>query len=346
MTYIKKLLYILIIIAILGVSYLGFMTLTDYKPAEIIELEVHNRQDDFKSDTLRITTFNIGYATLDESADFFMEGGKQSRAKSKEQVTSNMTAITNFLLSQKSDIILLQELDLKAMRSKWVNEYQMMKDQLTDYSSSFALNYKVPWVPVPLLKPYGYVESGISIFSKLDQEARRYQFPGNEPWPRQLALLDRCFIESTMTYKGQDITVLNVHMSAYDAGGTIREQQVAYLKNYLEDLRLQGQFVIVGGDFNHELPGTDADNFNSTSKPDWLKTMTTDFEGYTWYVDPSQPTSRSMEQPYVKGQNYECIIDGFMVSDNLEVLGVTHHNLNYKNSDHNPVTIEISLKGF
>jgi len=325
--------------------YFIFMTVTDYKPKEIISLTADQTiTNSITKDSIQVTTFNIGYATLDENADFFMEGGKQSKAESKDVVLNNLEKITSFLLEQDSDIYLLQEVDQKSLRTKNVNQYDYLRENFNKYESIYAVNYKVPWVPVPIFKPYGYVNSGIVMLSKFQGISNRYQFPGEEAWPRQLALLDRCFTETRYDYHNQELIVLNVHMSAYDSGGVIREQQVKYLKEHLEKLRQDNAYVIVGGDFNHELPGTNADDFNTGPKPDWLKTMDTDFEGYSWYVDNKQPTSRSMEQPYKKGENYECIIDGFLLSDNIEVTRVTHHNLEFKNSDHNPVTIECILK--
>ncbi|MCH4889277.1 endonuclease/exonuclease/phosphatase family protein [Acidaminobacter sp. JC074] len=340
----KTIFKILIILVGLIALYLLLMTLTDFKPDEIISLKTDQQTDKvIDNKQLKITTFNIGYATLDENADFFMEGGKQSKAESKEVVMSNLEKIVDFLKNEESDIYLLQEVDKKSLRTKNINQYDYIKESFSDYESTYAVNYKVPWVPVPVLKPYGYVDSGIVVLSKYQGIANRYQFPGEEAWPRQLALLDRCFTETRYPYKNKEVIVLNVHMSAYDSGGVIREQQVAYLKEHLEELKSENAYVIIGGDFNHELPGTNADDFNDIPKPDWLKTMDTSFEGYSWYVDNTQPTSRSMETPYVKGQNYECIIDGFMLSDNIELVTITHHDLEFKNSDHNPVSIEIKL---
>lgn len=332
----------ILIIPVLIVSiYLLGMTITDYRPEERIELSPYQESSHIlDTDSLKITTFNIGYGVLDQNADFFMEGGKQSKAINQSTVKGNINSIITFLKTLESDIYLLQEVDYKAMRSKNINEVDIFINEFPNFEATYAVNYNVPWVPVPLHDPYGYVNSGLLTISRYQGKSTRYQFPGEEAWPRQLALLDRCFTETRYKYLDYEVIVLNVHMSAYDAGGEIREQQVAYLKTYLEQLQQENAFVIVGGDFNHELPGTNSNDFNTKDKPEWLKSMDTNFEGYNWQVINTQPTSRSMEQPYTKGQNYECIIDGFLVSDNIKVLNITTHNLDYKNSDHNPVTIE------
>lgn len=44
-----------------------------------------------------------------------------------------------------------------------------------------ALNYKTPWVPVPILKPHGTVNAGLVNLSKYKiNSATRYQYPGKE----------------------------------------------------------------------------------------------------------------------------------------------------------------------
>ena len=42
-------------------------------------------------------------------------------------------------------------------------------------------------------------------------------------------------------------------MSAYDKGGTIREQQMKELNAFLKACADEGSYVLVGGDFNHDL---------------------------------------------------------------------------------------------
>ena len=54
-------------------------------------------------------------------------------------------------------------------------------------------------------------------------------------------------------------------------------------------------------------------------------------------MDPTRPTNRTLEQPYRAGVNYTSVIDGLLVSPNVEVLGVETVDLEFAHSDHNPV---------
>jgi hypothetical protein len=51
-------------------------------------------------------------------------------------------------------------------------------------------------------------------------------------------------------------------------------------------------------------------------------------------VDTTSPTNRTLEQPYRAGVNYTSVLDGFLVSPNIEVVDVTTIDLG-AHSDHN-----------
>ena len=342
---------IVAILVIALVSYLIFMTVTDYKPEGVISLNVSNNKEQVleKNDKISIITYNIGYCGLDAEQDFFMDGGTGSRSSSKEKTLENLEGITEFIQNQEVDFILLQEVDIKATRSFNINEYDKLKEKLSKYSSVHCINYKVPWVPLPLSKPHGSVKSGLVTFSKYSiTETNRYQYPGEEKWPRQLALLDRCFVESRLPVKdSKELIILNSHLSAYDKGGIIRKQQLDFLKDYISKEYDKGNYVIVGGDWNHVIPGTDSNLFGSEQEwPEWLKEIPDNFlpHGFKWAADKNIPTNRTVDIPYREGENYYSVIDGFLVSPNVDIIKVKGHQLNFQYTDHNPVTLEIMLK--
>lgn len=332
------------------ILYLLFMTVTDYKPDEVEELQIENNQQSILTveDALSIITYNIGYCGLDQEQDFFMDGGTGSRSISKDRTSENLTEITDFLDDQQTSFILIQEMDIDATRSYHVNQYDYLKENLGGHNSSYATNYQVPWVPVPITKPHGNVESGLATFSQYKvSSATRHQYPGKEKWPRQLALLDRCFIESRIPIEGgKELIIINSHLSAYDKGGVIRAQQLTYLKEYLSKEYQNGNYIVVGGDWNHLLPGVDQSSFENTKPwPDWLKEIPDEFtpKGFSWGVDPTVPTNRTNETSYVKGENYISVIDGFLVSPNVQIQEVESISLEFQNSDHNPVKMTFTL---
>ena len=50
------------------------------------------------------------------------------------------------------------------------------------------------------------------------------------------------------------------------------------------------------------------------------------------------------EIPYTEGVNYQTALDGFVVSDNVEVTKVRNIDTGYEFSDHNPVEMTFVLK--
>jgi endonuclease/exonuclease/phosphatase family metal-dependent hydrolase len=337
-------------ILILG-GFLLFITITDYKPEEITSLTVDNNQEQLmkQGEPFSITTFNIGYAGLDKDQDFFMDGGTMSRSSSREQTKTNLEAIASLMTTTGSDLFILQEVDVNSSRSHGIDEVSYLANTFSKHSNVFATNYKVPWVPIPVLDPMGSVDSGLLTLSQFNSTSNiRYDLPGKESWPRQQFDLDRAFIESRFPVdNGKELIVINLHLSAFDQGGTIRKQQLEYLATYIQQENDKGNYLILGGDWNHSLPGTTPETFKTTQTwPEWLQSFPEDFqpEGFVWAVDATVPSARTVDVAYSEGVNFRAVIDGFLVSPNITISEVQGHDLSFEHSDHNPVTATFILK--
>lgn len=347
----KLLAWLVAVIVVLVAGLLGYASLTDYKPKPEENLLIRHPQhtviESFKPIT--ITTMNIGYGGLDADQDFFMDGGTHSRATSKEQVETNLDTSLQVLDELNSDLYLLQEVDVKATRSYGVDEVTRISEHFPEHSSTFAYNYKAAWVPIPVFEPMGKVESGLLSLSKyqIDKQTR-YDLPGKEKWPVQLFELDRAFVELRLPVdNGKELIVLNLHLSAFDKGGLIRKQQLQFLKQYIEAEQKKGSYLIIGGDWNHAIPGSDTLAVKSTqSWPDWLQSLPDDFtpDGFAWAINGKIPTVRTLDIPYQVGTNFVSIIDGFLVSPNVTVESVHTSDNQFASSDHHAVTATFKLK--
>ncbi|MGF7047873.1 endonuclease/exonuclease/phosphatase family metal-dependent hydrolase [Paenibacillus sp. DS2015] len=347
-----KMLGSVVLVATLIVGgFLLYITLTDYNPGIIEELSVDNNNERMLklNEPFTITTFNIGYAGLDKDQDFFMDGGTMSRSNSEEQTKINLAAIASFMTTLRSDLFMMQEVDVRSSRSYHVDEVTYLSSELSEYSHVFATNYKVPWVPVPILDPMGSVDSGLLTLSRFKStDNSRYNLPGKESWPRQQLDLDRAFVESRFPVdNGKELVLVNLHLSAFDQGGTIRKQQLDYLSSFMKREHDQGNYLILGGDWNHVLPGTDPQTFKTTQTwPEWLQQFPEGFtpEGFSWVIDPNVPSVRTLDIPYSEGVNFRAVIDGFLISPNIKLNIIQGHDLSFKHSDHNPVTAELVLQ--
>lgn len=346
---IKIFFWIIIIVLIAFALFLLYITLTDYRPdsKEIIFQNSNSKLID--QDTFSLITWNIGYAGLGAEMDFFYDGGKMVRP-SNEMSRKYLDGIKDYLKSNDSiDFFLLQEIDIEARRSHWMNEVNEIKALMTDHSAIFAKNYDVPFVPVPLYEPMGYVKGGLLSLSKKNPEtAERYAYPLIASWPNRLFLLDRCFILNRYPLsKGIDLVVLNTHNSAYVYDSILREKEFEVIKHKMLEEYDKGNFVIAGGDWNanppyFETPGYfNGHKFEPTSikmNPNLLP------EDWIWAFSPNAPTNRNNDNSYVKGENGTTYIDYFVVSPNIEVLKTKTIDLEFENADHNPVFIKIRLK--
>ncbi|GAC42031.1 hypothetical protein PPOP_1388 [Paenibacillus popilliae ATCC 14706] len=331
--------------------FLIYMTAVDDKPPAQVELATNNNTTSTlkQGQPFTVTTFNLGYAGLDKGQDFFMDGGTMSRSSSKEQTEANLSAMIDFLQGTRSDLYILQEVDVHSSRSHHSNQVQIIGDRLPGYSSTFAYNYKVAWVPVPLTHPMGSVQSGLLTLSTFSSASHtRFDLPGKESWPVQLFELDRAFIESRFPVdNGKELVMINLHLSAFDKGGTIRKQQLDFLGDYIQQEMKKDNYLILGGDWNHSLPGTDHSRFLAQQEwPQWLQPFPDTFAptGFQWAVDPSTPSVRTLDSAYRPGITFLAVIDGFLVSPNVEIVAVTGHDLSFEHSDHNPVSGRFILK--
>ena len=177
-----------------------------------------------------VLSWNIGFGAYESDYGFFMDGGTESRAWSRERLTANMDAVASLLKAQDADFTLLQEVDMNATRTYHVDEREVLYAALFDRSSVFCQNYDSPYLMYPVTKPHGASQSGLLTFSAAQiSDARRVELPV-EPGFRKLLDLDRCYSVSHIPVDGgKALALYNFHLSAYTSDGTIATEQLTLL---------------------------------------------------------------------------------------------------------------------
>lgn len=340
--------FILIIFVGAFLLFLLYASVDDYKPKERINQFTGQASYGLPdSSAFELLIWNIGYAGLDASMDFFYDGGAQMRP-SEEGVNSNLAGIRSTLKPfQSYDFILLQEVDINSKRSYHINQMELISEDFSGFQSFSGINYKVSFIPVPLSNPMGQVKSGLlSLSIHAPATVDRYSFPGNYSWPKSLFMLDRCFLVQRHPLKnGKELLIINTHNSAYD-DGSLRTQQMDYLRDFLLTEYDKGNYLVVGGDWNQtpngilpELPGYnfDTDNLTFIEKDYPAK-------AWTWAYDTTLPTNRRLSVPYTQDSSLTTIIDCYLLSPNLSVEEVETINMEFLHSDHQPVRLKARLK--
>ena len=343
---------LLLIVAIAAALLLAILTVTEYKPADGELLDVQGSASKVlrEGDSLTVMTWNVGYGALGDNADFFMDGGSMVYSSSRERVEENLNAIGDRIDAVAPDVLLLQEVDQHSWRSRRVDEPAYFTGRMPDYDSVFAYNYKVAFVPYPI-PPMGRVESGLQLFSAYPiRYAERLQLPISFKWPVSLANLKRGLCVSRIPLEGssRELVIIDLHLEAYDEGDG-KAAQTKMLKDVLEEERSKGNYVIAGGDFNQIFSDYD-DGTYAVHEGMWVpgRIETSDF-GSAWQflMDSSVPSCRSLDAVYegADKENWQYyLIDGFIVSDNVKVDSLQTQDLDFVNSDHDPVVLKVTLQ--
>ena len=261
----RVLLSLLLLLAIVFAGVTEYLTLTEYRPPERerASVEPGGRELIGAGDSFRILTWNCGYGALGDNADFFMDGGKMVFTSDEERVHRNIAGIAEAAAAMEPDMIFFQETDRNSARSYGIEETIELNNLLQQdydlaYTSSFAYNFNVRFVPFPI-PPIGRVRSGILTFSSARaREAERIQLPIPFKWPIRPANFKRCLLVERLPLKNvdKDLVLVNLHLEAYD-NGEGKEAQTRMLREILEEEAENGNYVIAGGDINQTLSSVD-----------------------------------------------------------------------------------------
>lgn len=310
-----------------------------------------------------ITTYNIGFGAYNHDFSFFMDSGvmldetkvsgTNSKAESLDVVLQNTTGSINTIFNLNPDFMFFQEVDVESTRSHKVNQYEKLTEKFDDFNSIYISNFHSGYLFYPFSDPHGKVESGIVTLSnkKIDQVVR-YKLEIDESFPTKFFDLDRCFSASYLPIEGsqKQLVLVNVHLSAYDEGGVYRAKQWKQLNDFFKEETDKGNYIVCGGDFNHDI--SNDPNFigfeTKQQKPEWVYELNdSDLVqnlGLSFQTATNAPTCRSTDMPYTEGVNYTVVIDGFITSNNVEVVLVENIDARFLYSDHNPVMLKFRLK--
>lgn len=343
--FLRGVIYIIILLWVLFFGIIIYGAITDYKPDEKVIVEENNSVSSLNDSlTMSVLTWNIGYCGMDEGMDFFYDGGTKVRT-SRKNFEANLSAVTEFLGKNDTvDFILLQEVDRKSKRSYRTDEFKIISDHLNEASSQFATNYDVFFVPVPPSSPMGKVYSGIATLGGITpKNSIRYSFPGEYGFPKQVFMLDRCFMVNRYPLSnGKELLIINTHNEAFDPGH-IRRTQMEYLRSFMVDEYSKGNYIIAGGDWNQSPP-----NFEPSYQDEvntYQMMLESDFlpSDWTWAYDNTTPSNRTVTAPYNPEVTATTVIDFFLLSPNVRSVSVKCIDLDFRNSDHNPVILRANL---
>ena len=349
----------ILILALL--AYIVYLYASYYRIEDNQELVVEAPVDDTTTGAAAVlatdteysaVTYNIGFGAYLPDYSFFMDGGTSSWAESPETVQYAINGAGELVKSLDPDFALIQEIDLDATRSYHTDEYEMLRNILPEYTTVFAQNYDSAFLFYPFTQPHGSSRAGLGLFSKYPvSSALRRSFPISTSFSKFFDL-DRCYSVSRIPVdNGKELVIFNLHMSAYGNSDAIRQGQIEMLCNDMAKEYEAGNYVLCGGDFNHDLKASEEDTesceswafpFPRSELPEHftfcLDLLTEEEQAALWN------SARNADMEYVPGVTYTVTLDGFIISDNIECLSYENVNTGYSYSDHDPVKVEFMLK--
>lgn len=356
---------IVLAVGVLG-GYVGYVSAQYYRIEDKLDLtnsvrratpEGGDASQITADQELSIMSYNIGFGAYDQEYSFFMDTGelldgtktqgKYGRAVSKESAQKNTDGSVKIVKEADVDFTILQEVDADSDRAYHINQYDAFLKEMTDRDGTYASCFHTAKILYPLNSPMGKTECGQVTLSRFNMDkVVRHSYPVDESWPAKLFDLDRCFSICRYTLSnGKELLIGNSHMSAYDEGGKIRKKQLDYLCTFLEEERNKGNYVVFGGDFNHDIANSEGLFPTQEKHPDWVATFSEENlpEGFSIAAATNAPTCRSADIPYEYGKNFLIVIDGFIVSDNVQVKHIENLDLEFLYSDHNPAVMRFTL---
>lgn len=351
-----RILLILLVLVLLALTcYVGYVFLTYYRVEDNLPLEVEKASTESDpadvGETYRLVSYNIGFGAYSDDYSFFMDGGTESRARSKEAVYENVGGAIAAAKEAEPDFLFLQEVDIDGTRSYHVDEYVYACSLLPELGQRvFAQNYDSPYLFWPLLEPHGANQAGQATFSRYDiSSALRRSLPIEDGFMK-LVDLDRCYSVSRVPLEnGRELVLYNFHLSAYTSDGTIAEEQLKMLFADMSAEYAAGNYAIAGGDFNKDILGNSSEIFGVSGEAyTWAQPIPPELvpEGLTIVApfDEADPVAscRNADRPYGP-DNYLVTVDGFIVSGNVTVVDAQVIDTAFRWSDHNPVYMDFVL---
>ena len=346
----KGVLILLGAVVLLALLLVGYLTVTEYRPAELEAVEVQRRSEAQPlsaaraAEGLTILSWNVGYGDLDASSDFFMDGGARVRNHQDGTAAWNCLEMRDLIQSLAPDFCLLQEVDVDSARSGNVDQRFLFA--LGAANNTFALNYRCAFVPFPL-PPIGKVESGLCTVSDWAvASAERVALPCPFSWPVSAANLKRGLLVNRVPLEGSDkeLVLIDLHLEAYDDGSG-KLAQTEKLWELLEAEYAKGNYVIAGGDYNQSFPGS-RELYPIQNPKKWTPGLLSEADlapGWQYACDLSVPTCRLLDAPYDPAITQHYVIDGYILSPNVALESVETLDEGFAWTDHNPVLLKIKF---
>ena len=198
-------------------------------------------------DTFTVMTYNIGYLS-GMTNNLPME-------RPESLFLGNLQGLNQLIRKQSPDLIGFQEIDFGSNRSHFTNQMDSVALSCNYAFGYQSINWDKNYVPFPywpITNHFGQMLSGQAILSKyeiVDSETIILEKPINGPFYYNAFYLDRLVQICQLAVNGRKLTLMNVHMEAFDV--ETREAQAHVVKGIYNTYADKGPTILLG-DFNSQ----------------------------------------------------------------------------------------------
>ena len=343
---------ILLILILIAGAYVAHVFISYERLPDHMELTPDTRHTPEQAATTgkeyTIMTYNIGFGAYTSDYSFFMDGGESSWAKSEEDLKANMDGIANDIAGVGADFVILQEVDVNGTRTYHYDESEKLITSLGYANYIFSQNFDSPFLFWPITEPHGANKSGLltgTEFAIRNSERRSLPITTSV---KKVVDLDRCYSISRIDVdNGKQLCIYDVHLSAYGSDASVREGQLNMLMSDIKADYEKGNYVVCGGDFNHNLRESTEVDVPGWAQPFPRSVLPTGANlGFdvAEEVDVAHNSCRNSDIAYIPGTTFTVLADGFIVTDNVEVKTYRSLDWEFERSDHDPVVMTFVLK--
>ncbi|MDP7578654.1 MAG: endonuclease/exonuclease/phosphatase family protein [SAR202 cluster bacterium] len=203
---------------------------------------------------IKVLSWNIQFLAGNQNNHFFFDGGKDAwpSSNTRQEISKQIAEV---IITERPDIVLLQEVDDGAKRTEHEDQLAalmaLLPKEYGNHASTFY--WQANFVPHPALM--GSVGMKLSTISKYQiTRATRHALTGiqSQSWIVQQMNPKRAILAIQLPIKNSGtLIVMNTHLSAFAQSSNTMELQVNQVMNLMDEWQTQQKHpVILGGDFN------------------------------------------------------------------------------------------------
>lgn len=323
--------------------------------SEVSMYESTEKQEFNFPDTLKVMTWNIKFGG--GRIDFFFDCHGDRIIMEKSEVIDNMQLLSDKIKEVNPDILFIQEADVNAKRSAFVDQVQFLLDSTNMNYGVYASQWKAKHIPSDGI---GKMNSGNAILSKWKlTDAKRIPLPliESQNFVVRYFYLKRNLLEVKLEQAGKSIQLLTTHASAYAQDDT-KKKQLEIIKSHVDSINNEGKQFILGGDFNSLPPHSiqtnkfddsvcvdgdfEADDYSAET--DWMNPFYKDYQAAINLEDFKSDNSQHFTHTTDKNGSWNRKLDYLFTNVGFTPnSGKTLHQW-MQVSDHAPIIVEFNTK--